>query len=111
MKKVIILILTIVYMISLSGCSNTTPQIVKTVEGNMKTYYEMSDDTWECEDYIYKYRLKITGRMNKAAKDSTFVYLSNVENITFDQAWKAAGYGSLASDYFNSEEAVLVEMY
>lgn len=48
--------------------------------------------------------------MSNAAVDTTFVFLSNLENITFDQAWKAAGYSSNTSDYFSIEEAVLVEM-
>ena len=34
-----------------------------------------------CDDYLYKYRLEITGRMPNAAVDSSFVYLSNIEEI------------------------------
>ena len=54
--------------------------------------------------------MEISGRMNNAAKDSTFVYLSNIESITFDRAWKAAGLSSNMEDYFSMEEAVLVEL-
>ena len=73
-------------------------------------YYEMSDGTWQADGHSYKYRLEITGRMNNAVKDSTFVYLSNIEEISFEQAWKAAGLSSNLDDYFDPEEAVLVEM-
>ena len=48
--------------------------------------------------------------MGGAVKDSTFVYLSNIEEITFDQAWKAAGLSSNMDDYFDPKDAVLVAM-
>ena len=76
----------------------------------MVRYYEMADGTWQTDEHSYKYRLVITGRLNAAAKDSTFVYLSNTEEITFDQVWKAAGLSSNMDDYFDPEEAVLVAM-
>lgn len=71
-------------------------------------YYEMSDGTWRTDTHTYKYRLEITGRMNGAAKDSIFVFLSNLEDITFEQAWKASGLSSNTADYFEEEEAKLV---
>ena len=83
---------------------------INTIEGNLKTYYEMSDGTWQYNGRTYKYRLELSDRMPNAAVDSTFVYLSNLENITFEQAWKAAGFSSLSTDYFAVEDAVLVEM-
>ena len=49
--------------------------------------------------------------MPNAAVDSYFVYLSNIEEITFDQAYKAAGVSSNSEDYFSPEKAILVEMY
>ena len=90
--------------------SETSNAAVQAVDGNMKTYYEMSDGTWMCDDVIYQYRLEIKGRMPNAAVDSTFVYLSNIEDISFEQAYKAAGVSSDSGDYFAPEEAVLVEM-
>ena len=83
--------------------------IVNTYVTGYKTYYELSDGTWQVDGRTYKHRLVITGRMHKAAADSTFVYLSNLENISFDRAWKAAGFSSSADDYFSPEEAVLVD--
>ena len=74
----------------------------------MVRYYEMSDGTWKTNDYTYQYRLEITGRMNNAAKDSTFVFLSNIKDITFEQAWKASGLSSNMDDYFDEEDAKFV---
>lgn len=88
----------------------TTNSGIKAVEGNMRIYYELSDGTWMCDDVIYKYRLEISGRMPNAAKDSTFVYLSNIEEISFEQAYMTAGISSSTEDYFSPEDAVLVEM-
>lgn len=93
----------------IGGCSADTG-VRKTYEDGMKTYCEMDDGTWTCAGYTYKYRLEISGRMHSAAKDSTFVYLSNLEEIPFERAWKAAGLSSSREDYFPPEEAVLVEI-
>lgn len=76
----------------------------------MVKHYEMSDGTWKTDEHTYQYRLEITGRMNNAAKDSTFVFLSNIEEITFDQAWKASGFSSNMDDYFDVEDAKFVAM-
>jgi hypothetical protein len=110
MKRMIILILTVLLVLSVSGCGDKV-NAEETVEGNMKTYCKMSDGTWMCDDVIYKYRLEISGRMPNAAADSTFVYLSNLEDISFEQAWKAAGISSYSDDYFSKEDAVLVELH
>lgn len=83
---------------------------VETVEGNLKIYYKNTDGTWQVDGKSYKYRLEISGRMPNAVADSTLVYLSNLETITFEHAWKAAGLSSNLDDYFDVEEAVLVEM-
>ena len=80
------------------------------INGNMKTYYQMTNGTWSCDGYIYQYRLEIKGRLNNAAQDSEYVYLSNIPEITFDQAWKASGLSSDSNDYFQIQDAVLVEM-
>ena len=107
MKRIVLFCILLV--ITLSGCAKNAA-VKNTIEGNMKTYYEMTDGTWRCDDHLYKYRLEINGRIPNAAVDSFFVYLSNIEEITFDQAYKAAGISSNSDDYFSPEEAVLVEM-
>ncbi len=107
MKRIVLFCILLV--ITLSGCAKNAA-VKNTIEGNMKTYYEMTDGTWRCDDHLYKYRLEINGRIPNAAVDSSFVYLSNIEEITFDQAYKAAGISSNSDDYYSPEEAVLVEM-
>lgn len=110
MKKIIALFFVFVCLMGLVGCGNQPPKPVNTIEGNLKTYYEMSDGTWQFDGYTYKYRLEISGRMPSAAKDTTYVYLSNIETISFHQAMMASGLSSHLADYFAIEEAVLVEL-
>lgn len=128
MRKKVVLTLVLLYMVSLIGCSqkNTEPYVVNTFDKSsveygeeynendelitLVKYYEMSDGTWKTDDYAYKYRLEISGRMGGAAKDSTFVFLSNTEDITFEQAWKASGLSSNMDDYFDEKDAKFVAM-
>lgn len=123
MRK-IVEILFIVMLLSLVGCSQKEVSVVKTydvtdselieecVENNelvtIVKYYEMSDGTWKTDDYTYQYRVEVIGRMNNAAKDSVFVFLSNTKDITFNQAWKASGLSSNIDDYFKEKETKLV---
>ena len=108
MKKLMSFVWVLVCIIGLFGCSNQLPERTETIEGNLKTYYKMSDGTWECEGHTYAYRLEIKGTMPNAKASSTFVYLSNIE-ISFDRAYKAAGVSSNTNDYFAVEDAVLVD--
>lgn len=109
MKRLITFVLVLSCVLGLIGCSQKR-NIENTIDGNMKTYYEMSDGTWQCDDVSYKYRLEITGRLNNADCDTSYVYLSNIETITFEQAWKASGLSSNTNDYFPVEDAILVEL-
>lgn len=109
MKKILTILLCLLLALSVSGCAGKA-SVKNTVAGNMKTYSEMSDGTWTCDGRTYQYRLEISGRMPDAAMDSSFVYLSNLKEISFDQAYKAAGISSGSGDYFPPEKAVLVEM-
>lgn len=74
----------------------------------LKTYCEMSDGTWKADDHTYRYELVITGRLRNAARDTTYTILSNIEDISFEQAWKASGLSSDLNDYFETEDAVFV---
>ena len=109
MKKFFLLLA--ILLILPAGCAQKTApiEIEETYTTQWATYHRMSDGTWQCGGNSYSYRLEISGRMHNAAKDSTFVYLSNLETISFDRAWKAAGLSSNMADYFSAEEAVLVE--
>ena len=109
MKRTVCMLLCILLAVTFSGCAKKAA-VKNTIEGNMKTYYEMTDGTWMCDDRLYKYRLEINGRMPNAAADSSFVFLSNIAEISFEQAYKAAGISSNSDDYFSPEKAVLAEM-
>ena len=108
MKKLMALVLAVVCVFGLVGCGKRPPEHTETIEGNFRTYYKLSDGTWEYDGHTYKYRLEIKGTIPNAKTVSTFTFLSNVE-ITFDQAWKAAGLSSNMNDYFDIEDAVLVD--
>ena len=82
---------------------------VETIYGNVKTYFRNTNGTWQTGGRNYKYRHVLTGRMPNAAQDTTFVYLSNLEHITFEQAYKAAGFSNNCADWFLVEDAILVE--
>ena len=73
-----------------------------------KTHYQLSDGTWKTDEYSYKYKLIVTGRLNNAVKDSTYYILSNRPDISFEEAWKASGLSSNIEDYFKPEDAIIV---
>ena len=120
-KIVLSIIIAVCTMFCFAGCSQKEPSVVETYEKTdseqafendepviMVKHYEMSDGTWKTDDYTYQYRLEITGRMSNAVKDTTFIFLSNTEDITFEQAWEAAGFSSNMDDYFDVEDAKFV---
>lgn len=109
MKKFLSAAVCLCLLVTLFGCAKTN-SIKNTIEGNMKTYYAMTDGTWSCDDVSYARRLEIKGRLYNAACDSVYVYLSNKSEISFEEAWKASGLSSNTDDYFSIEEAVLVEL-
>lgn len=92
------------------GADAHSLKAINTIKGNMNTYYEMSDGTWQMDGHTYKYRLEISGRQPSAVKDTTYVYLSNIEEISFQKAMMASGLSSNTEDYFSVEEAILVEI-
>jgi len=130
MKKIIIWLVVVIMTAGLTGCKKEdnikkeSSYIVKTYEKTdtqmvqetfdksetviKTTYYEMSDGTWKTDNYTYKYRLELSGRLNNAEKDSTYTVLSNIEDITFEQAWKASGLSSNTNDYFDEKDVVIV---
>lgn len=71
-------------------------------------YHELIDGTFQCGDHNYKYRLTVTGRTENAVNDTTYTILSNIEDISFDQAWKASGLSSNTEDYFDEKDAIIV---
>ena len=110
MKKRILAIFTLVFLLlAIAGCSREAG-VKKIHEGNLGTYEEMTDGTWRYDGRSYTFRLELRGRLSNAACDSVYVYLSNRLDITFEQAWKASGLSSNLNDYFPPEQAVLVEL-
>ena len=48
MKRILVVLLCILLATPFSGCARKA--VVKnTIDGNMKTYYEMTDGTWMCD--------------------------------------------------------------
>lgn len=68
-------------------------------------HYRMSDGSWRTEDNSYLYRLEIAGKRNNEAQVTTFIYLSNRKEISFEEAWRASGLSSNMGDYFSPDEA------
>lgn len=115
MKKLIVLLLAIVCIFGFVGCNalsdgSDESEIYSTAYTNSKTYIKNADGTYTADGCTYKYRLKIPGKMPNSDVDSTFVYLSNIKDISFGQAWKSAGLGNNTDDYFDVKDAVLVEI-
>ena len=108
MKRFIICLLGLILLLNMACCAKKEEN--KADEGRLKTYSELSNGTYSCEEHIYKYRFEISGRMPNAAKNSTFVYLSNLSEISFEQAWRASGLSSSLDDYFSEEDAILVDI-
>lgn len=101
-----------VFLILFIGCGEN--EIVKTYEqsednGVMKTYYEMKDGTWKCDDTIYQYRLELNGRMPNAEKDSSFVVLTDDKSLSFETVSKSL-YSSLLKDGDAMKGSVIVEL-
>lgn len=130
MKKFIYVAVLTVCILTLSavvsGCGMGEPRVVRTFEENvpgpgedcaqaegltLMTYYEMSDGTWRTDDCTYQYRLVLTGSLGRGAvKDTTYIVLSNRDDITFMQACMASGLSSSLDAYFEVEDAVIVGM-
>lgn len=74
-------------------------------------FYEMKDDTFIAQDTEYSQMFRISGRLNNAAMDSGYIILSNIGEISFEQAWKASGLSSNSEDYFDENDLVFVGFY
>lgn len=108
MKRFIIYVLSLMLLLNVAGYAKKEEN--KAEESSLKNYSELSNGTYSCDEHIYKYRFEISGRMPNAAKNSTFVYLSNLSEISFEQAWRASGLSSSLDDYFSEEDAILVDI-
>ena len=64
----------------------------------------MTDGTWTTDGRTYQDRLVIKGRLRGAVRDVAYTILSNIGDITFEQAWKASGLSSNMADFFDVED-------
>lgn len=115
-----LVVVAVAAVITVAVCFLTDPKPVYTVKYEVSekqsdgdevitvAHYKDENGLWVADGRRYKYRLEISGRMNNAAKDSTFIVLSNSDDISFDETWKASGLGSLTSDYFDPGVAMIV---
>ena len=92
--------------------AKTPPEEIESLIGKEEfiythNHYQIADGKWHSEGRDYLYRLEVTGRMNNAVKNTTYVILCN-EEISFDQAWKASGFSSNTEDYFDPADALIV---
>ncbi len=99
---------TSIFLATGAGKEDAAQSVKKEYKSDFGAYYEMDDGTWMYDGHYYKYRLEISGKMHNAAKESTFIYLSNIEDISFDRAVMASGLSSNMADYFSPEEAVFI---
>ena len=109
MKKILVILLCAAVVLAVAGCAKKA-SVEEAYIGNLKVYVKMDDGTWACDGRTYRYRLEVRGKMPGAAVESVFTYLSNLDSISFEQAYMAAGLSSDSEDYFPPEKAVLVDM-
>lgn len=72
------------------------------------SHYEMSDGTWRTDTGAYKYRLIIEGTQGSQQKKFDYIYLSNIEEISYHEAMMASGLSSYMPDYFDEATAKFV---
>ena len=110
MKKLIAMIGLLTVL--LAGCGkNDIAKVYEKSEsdGIVATYYEMNDGTWQCEDNTYQFRLELVGRMPNAESDSSYVVLTDNENLTFENVSKSL-YSSLSEDSEIMKGSIIVEI-
>ena len=77
-------------------------------ESVFEPYYKMSDGTYKTKDYTYQFCYKRTGKISEtAAGYSTYIILSNEQNVTFDEA-ALSQYSSDSNSFFNPEISKIV---
>lgn len=110
MRKILVALVFCVLLFT--GCGKS--DIAKTYnqsekDGILMTYYEMNDGTWQCDDNIYQFRLELAGRMPNAKSGSSYVVLTDNENLTFEDVAKSL-YSSSLEDSKIMDGSIIVEM-
>lgn len=63
MKRFIIFLLGLILLLNMAGCAKKEES--KAEEGNLKTYSELNDGTYSCDEHIYKYRFEYKSKMER----------------------------------------------
>lgn len=69
----------------------------------LDTYHQLADGTWKSYQYYYKYLLELSGEINN--RPITLYVLSNVDNITFEEACWACRY-ELGEEYIEMPDSL-----
>lgn len=77
----------------------------------IKTYYKMDDGTYTVENYsvVYKDRVELVGNPG-GSKTVTLVVLTNIEEVTFDEAWQDVMESDEYNTVLNPKESIVVAM-
>ena len=103
MKRLYITLL-LIFVIVITGCGSHQ----KNNKHNFHTYYSLDDGSWMCEEICYKERLEIKGTIKD--HEVTYILLSNIGDISFEQAELNSGISSNSNDYFDPKDAIMVEI-
>lgn len=77
-------------------------------KGVLCDYRENSDGTWSADGRIYQHKVMLTGKLPSAEGMTTYIVLTNDENITFEEVGKSF-YSSNSADLLNPEKACVVQ--
>lgn len=68
------------------------------------------DGSWEENGLSYSSNIELTGSIPGTEGNATFTVLTNRDDITFEDAWKASGLSSDTTEFFDPKDAVIVKM-
>ncbi|MDI9468998.1 MAG: immunogenic protein [Bacillota bacterium] len=104
----IVFALSLLGIFLLAGCVRQ-PSVGDNINGNVKTYAQMDDGIWVGDGNSYQQRLEFMGRLENTEYNFDFIYVSNLGEISFDEAWRASGLSSDLLDYFPLNDTILVD--
>lgn len=78
--------------------------------GDAGNHIPHEDGTWKENGLSYSSCIELTGRIPNAEGDATFTILTNRDDITFEEAWKASGLSSDTRDFFDPKDAVIIKI-
>ena len=125
-KSLVAVIATLLIVVAAAGCTFTgaaenigegrireafESQIRSDNDSGILAHYSAQNGFWVTEDgKEYRYQYTLTGRMNNAVMDTTFIVLSNQEKVTFEQCVRDI-FSSNLDEHFKPEETIITAMY